>query len=200
MWESEEGQNLLVSVILYPHEMRAVEQFIVSMAVSLGVADFVSSHTPGCRIKWPNDVYVSDGKIAGILIENSVMNGTIVDCVAGIGLNVNQDVFAGAAPNPVSLRQLTGRRFDLDSCLGELCRCLDKRYERIAFGAYNEITDDYNANLYLRGEWSPFSDARGAFTGRIVSVNRYGIMTVETRSGELREYSFKEIRFTGRHQ
>ncbi|MDR2886565.1 MAG: biotin--[acetyl-CoA-carboxylase] ligase [Bacteroidales bacterium] len=194
-WESEDGQNMLITTILYPQKIQAADQFLVSMAISLGVSDFVSGHTQGCKIKWPNDIYVFNSKIAGILIENSVMNGAIVDCIAGIGVNINQEAFAGDAPNPVSLKQITGCSFELDSCLNELCQRLDKRYKHLMGGAYNEIIDDYNMNLYLRNEWSSFSDAQGAFTGRILSVNRSGVITIETCDNKLKKYSFKEVRF-----
>jgi BirA family biotin operon repressor/biotin-[acetyl-CoA-carboxylase] ligase len=194
-WESEKGKNLLISVILYPKKIEVTEQFLISMTISLGVFDFISSHAEGCKIKWPNDIYIFDDKIAGILIENSVMNSAIVNCIAGIGVNINQEKFVSAAPNPTSLKLITNSDFDINDCLSELCQRLDKRYERLMSETYNEIIDDYNANLYRLNEWSRFSDSQGVFTGRILSVGRSGIMTIETTDNKLREYVFKEVSY-----
>ena len=194
-WESEDEKNLLISIILYPQKVKITEQFLISMTISLGVFDFISSYAEGCKIKWPNDIYVFDEKIAGILIENSVMGNVIVDCVAGIGVNINQEKFVSDAPNPTSLKLITNSNFDINNCLNELCQRLNKRYERLMLGAYNEIINDYNINLYRLNKWSLFSDSQGIFTGRILSVNRYGIITIETDDNKLKEYSFKEVSF-----
>ena len=194
-WESEEEKNLLISIILYPQKIKITDQFLISMTISLGVFDFISSYAEGCKIKWPNDIYVFNDKIAGILIENSVMGNTIVDCVAGIGMNINQEKFVSAAPNPISLKLITGFDFDIDNCLNELCLMLNKRYKRLMSGMYNEIIDNYNMNLYRLNKWSSFSDTQGAFTGRILSVNSSGIITIETDDNKLKEYSFKEVCF-----
>ena len=194
-WESEDEKNLLISIILYPKKIEITDQFLISMAISLGVFDFISNYAEGCKIKWTNDIYVFDDKIAGILIENSVMNNVIVDCIAGIGININQEKFVSDAPNPISLKQLTGGDFELNGCLSELCQRLDKRYETMMSGAYNEIIDDYNMNLYRLNQWNSFSDSQGVFTGRILSVNRFGIMRIETNDNKLKEYSFKEVSF-----
>jgi len=194
-WESEEGKNLLISIILYPKKIKITNQFLISMAISLGVFDFISSYTEGCKIKWPNDIYVFDDKIAGILIENSVMGNSIVDCIAGIGVNINQKKFISDAPNPVSLKLITYSDFDIDNCLNELCQRLNKRYKRLTSGAYNEIIDNYNTNLYRLNKWSSFSDSQGTFTGRILSVNISGIITIETNDNKFKEYLFKEVGF-----
>ena len=84
-------------------------------------------------IKWPNDIYVKNDKIAGILIENSIIQDEIEHVIAGIGLNINQEKFISNAPNPVSLKILTGKNFDLDECLSILQLDLDKRYKQLLY-------------------------------------------------------------------
>src|SRR4030043_1139663 len=106
--ESEKGKNLLISIILYPGSVKSEEQFLISMTISLGICDFVDRYLEGSKVKWPNDIYFKDDKIAGILIENSLMGDTIESSVAGIGLNINQENFPGEIRNPVSLRMITG--------------------------------------------------------------------------------------------
>ncbi len=88
------------------------------MTVSLGICDFLDRYCHGSTIKWPNDIYVKNDKIAGILIENSIMGEKIESSVAGIGLNINQDKFDPGIPNPVSLKMITGKEYDTE-CVPE---------------------------------------------------------------------------------
>ena len=192
-WESEDGKNLLISIILYPNKIKIVDQFLISMTISLGVFDFISSYVKGCKIKWPNDIYVFNDKIAGILIESCVMDDSIVNSIAGIGVNINQAKFTSDAPNPISLKSITNNDFEINKCLSELCRCLDKRYERLTLELYDEIIDDYNNNLYRKDEWHSFADSQGKFMGKIQSVNRSGTIIIETEDNKLEEYLFKEV-------
>lgn len=113
-WEAAPGLNITMSLMLRPDAMKAADQFRISMAVALGITDTLTAlGIDGVEIKWPNDIYVGEGKICGILIENALTGPYVARSIAGIGLNVNQTVFTSDAPNPISLRQLTGRTYDL---------------------------------------------------------------------------------------
>jgi len=192
-WESEAGKNLLMSVILYPVTVRAEDQFVISQTVSLALYDLVRQEISGVQIKWPNDIYVKDDKIAGILIENSIMGNSIVSTVAGIGLNVNQKSWKGSAPNPISLSNLTGKVYDQAKILDDLVRLLDERYA-IIFGKTTEkLSVDYHNALYRRGEWHRYADAEGEFTGMIESAGSGGLLRVIRENGIIRDYAFKEI-------
>lgn len=108
-WESEPRMNILMSVLLRPEGIAPSEQFLISQAVSVAIVRVLRHYLPEVRIKWPNDIYVGDRKICGILIENSITATKIIHSIVGIGLNVNQREFHSDAPNPVSMFQLTGR-------------------------------------------------------------------------------------------
>lgn len=194
-WESEQGKNLLISIILYPKVIAASDQFLISMAISLGISDFLEKKITGCKIKWPNDIYVKNDKIAGILIENSVMDNNIINTIAGIGLNINQRIFISDAPNPVSLSIITGTEYDTDECFKELSETLDKRYNLLISGKHNVIRDDYISRLYRHGEWCQYKGSKGIFKGRLISVNDSGMVLIENQAGVKEEYSFKELDF-----
>ncbi len=194
-WESGENKNLLISIILYPSTIRPSDQFLLSMTISLGICDFLGHYIPSISIKWPNDIYVKDDKIAGILIENSVMGDQIEHSVAGIGININQEKFLGDAPNPVSLAILTGTDHDLRECLVRLLSDLDKRYKELVGGDYGHIRKDYMSRLYRSGTWGKFSDQQGRFTGKILSVGDTGKLIIEKEDGSLNEYGFKDVEF-----
>ena len=194
-WESEKDKNLLISIVLFPSFMKPEDQFYISMTISLGICDFLLRFIPGCSIKWPNDIYVNNDKIAGILIENSVSGNKIDFTIAGIGLNINQEKFLSNAPNPVSLSLLSGISYDLPDCMNNLAIDLDKRYKQLIAGNSSEIKKEYVSKLYRLNEWSKFIDIRGNFTGRILTVGDYGRIKIEKQNREINEYSFKEIEF-----
>jgi BirA family transcriptional regulator, biotin operon repressor / biotin---[acetyl-CoA-carboxylase] ligase len=194
-WESEDGKNLLISIVLYPSFMNPTDQFHISMTVSLGICDFLMRFIPACSVKWPNDIYVKNDKIAGILIESSVMGNQIENTISGIGLNINQDKFLRTVPNPVSLRLLTGMSYDLLACLNKLGMDLDKRYKQLIAGDYGQIKEEYISKLYRLNEWFKFKDIKGIYTGRIMTVTDFGRIQIQRKNGNISEYSFKEIEF-----
>jgi BirA family transcriptional regulator, biotin operon repressor / biotin---[acetyl-CoA-carboxylase] ligase len=194
-WESEDGKNLLISIVLFPSFIHAEDQFNISMTISLGICDFLLRFIPDSSIKWPNDIYVNNDKIAGILIENSVIGDQIEFTIAGIGLNINQEKFLSSAPNPVSLKMLTGMDYDLSACLTELNADLDKRYKQMISGKLEQIKKEYVSKLFYLNEWHHFRDINGIFTGKILTVDEFGRLTVEKLNHKTDNYSFKEIEF-----
>jgi BirA family biotin operon repressor/biotin-[acetyl-CoA-carboxylase] ligase len=194
-WVSEEGKNLLFSIVLYPLMVQPVDQFIISIFVSLGICDFLKTVVPDCKIKWPNDIYAGDDKIAGILIENSIISNTIVNSIAGIGLNINQEEFPEEIPNPVSLKLITGKEHDPNFCLKQIAGFLDFRYKQVISGNWDLLRNEYITSLYMLNRWHRFKSGTGLFDGRIVSVTDSGCLRIEEPTGNFREFSFKEIEF-----
>ncbi len=192
-WESDEGKNLLFSIILYPSSVFPGEQFYISMAVSLGISDFLDGKVSGCRIKWPNDIYIGNDKIAGMLIENSLMGEKIESCVAGIGLNINQETFSDLIPNPVSLKLITGIHYDTDECLTDLLNKLDLRYRELLYGDREKIRGEYISRLFRLNEFHSFKTGNNVFRARITGISDMGLLIIEKDDGAVAEYSFKEI-------
>lgn len=194
-WESEAGKNLLASLILFPGFLDAGRQFAVSKVVSLALVDVLKNKVEGVSIKWPNDIYVGDKKIAGILIENSIKGQSIDSSVAGIGLNLNQETFVSDAPNPVSLKQLTGQEHNVETVLDELLNAFFARYEKLKQGRFREVDVAYFSELFRAEKWSPFRKDNREFEARIVGIGEYGQLQLEDRSGAVSEFMFKEVEF-----
>jgi BirA family transcriptional regulator, biotin operon repressor / biotin---[acetyl-CoA-carboxylase] ligase len=194
-WVSEKDMNLLFSIILCPDAIDASDQFYISMAVSLGLSDYVSGFCIGTKIKWPNDIYVNDDKIAGILIENSLIGGFLQNSIAGIGININQVDFQMSVPNPVSLRIKTGRHYDLNKCFDEILTILDKRYRELLYGNREGMRAEYTSLLYRFNEWHSYKSCEGVCTGRVKGVTDEGRLIIEDHEGRMAEYGFKEIEF-----
>ena len=191
-WESEPGKNITMTIILKPVGLPAREQFAISMAVSLGTRDLVARYAGGTTVKWPNDVYVGDRKIAGILIEHAVTGNAITYSLCGVGLNVNQSRFTPGIPNPVSLAGLLGRELPVREVLDELLACIDRRYCLLDDPLSSRR--DYLAHLYRgQGRWE-WEDAGGRFGAVVQGVNDHGQLLLEDDGGRTRVYGFKEVK------
>ncbi|HEY5509585.1 MAG TPA: biotin--[acetyl-CoA-carboxylase] ligase [Prolixibacteraceae bacterium] len=194
-WESTDGLNLTFSIVLYPKQVAISRQFSLSKAISLGVADFLAKYIGGVSIKWPNDIYVDNKKIAGILIETAISGGKFTRVLVGIGLNINQEIFISDAPNPVSLKNLTGETYELSQMLTDLCACLGNRYRSLISGDYSILEHDYGEILYLKGIWTNYREQNSVFEGKILGIEGDGRLQIETRKGEVRGFYFKEVAF-----
>jgi BirA family biotin operon repressor/biotin-[acetyl-CoA-carboxylase] ligase len=185
-WESEDGMNLLISILLFPTIINPSSQFYISIMVSLGICDFLKRYIPSCSIKWPNDIYIN---------KNSVMEEKIENSITGIGININQKKFLSDAPNPVSLSILTGQKYDLSKCLIQLASDLDLRYKQLLKEEFSQLKQEYISQIYRLNEWHKYRDNTGIYTGRIMSVTENGRLLIEKRSENICEYSFKEVDF-----
>jgi BirA family biotin operon repressor/biotin-[acetyl-CoA-carboxylase] ligase len=194
-WESETGKNLLASLILYPGFLNAAKQFAISKIVSLGLVDFLEREIESVSIKWPNDIYVENRKIAGILIENTVKGNLLASLVVGIGLNLNQEKFLSDAPNPVSLKQITGEIYDVEFVASEILNAIFKWYEKLKLGSFSEIDTAYFSKLYGVGVWRKFIKNDKIFEAKIVGVGEFGQLWLEKCDGIIEEFMFKEVEF-----
>lgn len=196
-WESEPGKNLLASALFRPAGVEPRAQFCVSEAVALAVTDLLDHYGVEAKVKWPNDIYVDDRKICGILIENAVMPGEILRSIAGIGINLNQERFLSDAPNPVSLTQITGEIYSVPVAAKLLAAALERRLEMIE-GEREELHREYMSRLW-RGDGEAYlfydrlRDER--IMARIADVAPDGILTLESEDAGLRSFAFKEVEF-----
>ena len=134
VWESEAGKNLMFSTVLYPTCIPANRQFLISQIAALSVKETLDLYTDHVTVKWPNDIYWKDKKICGMLIENDLSGHNLYCSIIGIGINLNQAVFRGDAPNPVSLFQIIGKEVDREEVLD---RFFSKRNTRIFVSSIN---------------------------------------------------------------
>lgn len=197
-WESESGKNLTFSTVLYPTALKARQQFYLSMIAAFSVVYALDNYTEGFSIKWPNDIYWKDKKIAGILIENELEGEYIAQSIIGIGLNVNQETFYSSAPNPVSLHQIIGHSIDRQELLHKILKgivggytFLEKEYAKAA----PAILNLYLNHLYRKEGMFPYRDAKGVFMAEFHQVEPDGHLILKDEQGSLRRYAFKEVEF-----
>lgn len=198
-WESEAGKNLLFSLVLYPTFIEARHQFLLSQIVSLSIKESLSRWSDEITIKWPNDIYWREKKICGILIENDLAGIHIGRCICGIGLNVNQTTFLSDAPNPVSLRQITGQEEDRQKLLEDILQRIAIYYQSAEAEPYDtfaqEVSVRYARSLFRRRGYHPYEDANGRFRARLLRVEPDGRFVLEDEQGKERTYLFKEVQY-----
>ncbi len=226
-WESEEGKNLLCSILL-SHQSSAVSRqpfylnVVVSVAVHKVIRSVLCQAEPVCvlsgetglTIKWPNDIYWGDRKIAGILVENALIGSEVRYSIAGIGLNVNQTEWLSNAPNPVSMKQISGEEYDIH----ELMKALMDEMHTVLAMKPEEVWAYYKAHLYRKDGFWPYVERevsiaptmnyspsleerdgerleRPVFLAKIENIRGDGELALRDQDGNLRTYHFKEVRY-----
>ena len=183
-WESEKGKNLICSILLPPNK----NLYFLNIAVSVAILRLFDEPL---TIKWPNDIYWKDKKLAGILLENAIIGNEVKYAIAGIGLNVNQTEFVSDAPNPVSLKQISGKEYAIDQLMQDLLDAV----HTVLNEPEEAVWSEYKAHLYRREGYWPFADQNGSFEAHIEDVLPSGEIVLRDRNGQLHPYGFKQIKY-----
>ncbi len=197
-WESEAGLNLTFSVIFCPRFLSPGDQFVLNQCISLALAGFViesTGETQDVKIKWPNDIFVGKMKMAGILINNIVQGNDFMYCIAGVGININQEKFISDAPNPVSLKMISGNNYDIDLCLNRIIEFIETEYNSLISEGKASINKRYISLLYRFNIWSDYRVEGRIFRGIITGISPYGQLLVRDMEGMEHAYDFKQIVF-----
>jgi len=205
-WESEQGKNVLMSVRLRPKNVHIVEQWNISMQVSMILWQVVAKYVTDeqqLTIKWPNDLYYGDKKLAGVLIENTLCGQNIDECIVGIGLNVNQTQWTGNAPNPISIKVITGKENNIE----EIARDLIDQLHNINITS-TSCVKMYMQHLYRRMGWYWWEErevdihptmngqrSNASFEAEIVEITKQGELVLRKRNNEITKYHFKQIKY-----
>lgn len=191
-WFSEPKMNLTFSLILKPKFLQVAQQFYLTKAISLSIVKVLKHYLDkNISIKWPNDIYVENKKIAGILIENTLAGSAISSSIVGIGINVNQSDFGEI--NATSLINERLQKFDLNEVLEELCKTIEQHYIKLKT---NHLIFDTEYLTYLMGlnEMRGFEISNKKISGSIKGVNKIGQLEVEINNN-VEVFNLKEIRF-----
>lgn len=198
-WESAPAMNATFSLVIRPDSWPATRQFELSMVISVALCNALYSTCDLSRplsVKWPNDIYYGDKKLCGILIENSLAGNSISRMIVGIGINVNQTVFVSDAPNPVSLKTLTGTAYQIPTIIEAVCNNIINNIDAyIADPQVTALSRTYHSMLW-RNDGNPHQwlDTRSGetFSGVLRHVAPDGMLTIDTPT-QSRTYAFKEI-------
>jgi BirA family transcriptional regulator, biotin operon repressor / biotin---[acetyl-CoA-carboxylase] ligase len=194
-WESEKEKNLTFTIIVKPTFLPFDRHFFLSVITSLSITDFVQTSIPGVSIKWPNDIYWDNKKIGGILIENTLGPTEFKESLLGIGLNINQEVFISDAPNPSSLKQITGNHYPLEESLHNILMHFQYRYRQLQEEAYAILLREYYSRMLGYGTIRSFESNGKRFLASIKGVKESGELILERMDGAELVFNFKELEF-----
>lgn len=198
-WETEAGKNITLSIILHPTFLPIKNQFIFNKVIALAVKEtckeILNTKEEVC-IKWPNDIYYIDKKIAGILIENTLTQNIIKQSIVGIGINVNQSVFPAQLDNAISCKQITKQEFDLNNIKKILFKHIEKWYLALKNKRFNLIDESFLIHLYQYKKAHQFliSGSNQSIIGTIEGITEEGKLIVQTKE-KIYTFSLKEVSY-----
>ncbi|WP_236059662.1 biotin--[acetyl-CoA-carboxylase] ligase [Chitinophaga rhizophila] len=194
-WLSPPGENIILTIALQPGMLPLSRQFMLSAAIALSTADWFSRYAGDeTAIKWSNDLYWRDRKAGGILIENVLRGNTWQYAIIGIGVNLNQTTFSPHLPNPVSLKQITGKTWDPIELTRSLFTCIEERLKQLHPAQYDALMDDYKRKLFRFGQPATYRINGEYFEGIIQDVLPDGKLCLE-KDGEILQLNFGEVEF-----
>ncbi len=195
-WESQSGENIVITIAAQIQWLPVHQQFQLSMAVALGCFDFFSKYIKkNIKIKWPNDIFINDRKAGGILIENVIKGNLWQWAVIGIGLNINQLSFTGENLKATSLKQITGENYDVIQLSKELHEVVLKRLRRLQTEEYSNLLHEYNENLFCRNQMVKLKKGNIVFETKIEGISAAGELI--TRDVMERRFAFDEVEWLG---
>lgn len=201
-WESSAGENLTFSMGLDMTFLKAADQFLLSMAVPLGLLDVLDGLLPADKltVKWPNDLFFGDRKLCGILINSTIHGLDMGVSVVGIGLNVNQMQFMDWPTHPISMKMILGKEVALEALLKDLVVAVDRRVQLLRTEeGVAQIKKDYLNRLYCYHTWADY-DVNGQRVKRyITGIDAFGRLETLDEAGKLLVYDLKEINFVTSH-
>ncbi|WP_437919270.1 biotin--[acetyl-CoA-carboxylase] ligase [Sphingobacterium sp. LRF_L2] len=196
-WETKPGENLTFSFNLYPKNLSIAQSFNLNILVCLGIHRWVSSFSPAVSIKWPNDIYINNRKIGGILIENQIQGQQIRVATIGIGLNINQRNFdehlLNKATSLVKESQISSD-FDIEECGIDLLHTILSYYCTLDLQDSEKLLTSYNQLLFRRDTPALFLIDGQQREATIREVNSEGKLILSVGQ-QLRIFDLKEITF-----
>jgi BirA family biotin operon repressor/biotin-[acetyl-CoA-carboxylase] ligase len=205
-WDTEKSSNIILSIVLKPEFLKTYQQFHLSACLAVAVESFLRELAGDeTRIKWPNDVYWRDGKVGGILIEN-IIGGSVGNlelgignlgvaawewAVVGIGININQENFSTHLPNPVSLKQITGKNYNVIELAKSLCNYVNDNYYQLKNDSFVNMLQRYNDRLYKKNETVKLKKESKMFQALIKGVDENGALIIE--HGIEERFQFGEV-------
>ena len=195
-WESEVGKNLTFSLALDMRFLPAERQFLLSEAVPLGIIEVLDGIMPSEKfsIKWPNDIFYENRKLAGILINSTIKANMMDVSIIGIGLNVNQMQFQNWPTHPISMKMITGQTYDLQPLLDQIAEHILIKVEQLKSDP-TFIEHEYLKRLFLYHTWAEYVVDGKVLRLFMTGIDEFGRLQLVDEQQELHQYEIKQIKF-----
>ena len=195
-WESEVGKNLTFSLAVDMGFLPAERQFLLSEAVPLGIIEVLDTLLPAEKlsIKWPNDIYFENHKLAGILINNTIKANMMDVSIIGIGLNVNQMNFQDWPTHPISMRRITGKDYDLQPLMEQIAERLLIKVKQLQSDP-EAIEREYLKRLFRYQSWADYEVNDKVMRLFMTGIDPFGRLQLVDERQQLHQYEIKQIKF-----
>lgn len=196
-WIAQPDENLYMSCLLLPSDLQIDQAFNLSMLISLAVYKWLSKYTAQVSIKWPNDIYLKDTKIAGILIENQLTGTKIRSAVIGIGININQAIFPNELQQKATSLKIANKskqNYNIIQCCAELRLEIMLLYEQLGLSNTQKLLQAYNDLLYLKNQKADFKIDGQIKKGIIRNVTANGKLNIDFGQHKA-TFDLKEVEF-----
>jgi BirA family biotin operon repressor/biotin-[acetyl-CoA-carboxylase] ligase len=195
VWESNAGENLLFSIIITPKSIHPSQQFFINELVSVTLRDFLQTLIPDTpvKIKWPNDIYVENKKIAGILIEHTITGNAITYSIIGIGVNVNQIDFSSLVPSPTSLKNETGKNFDIKQLCTDYSSQFLNAFESFTSEKEPSLTETYTQHLFRLQKKHNYLVDGHKIKASIIGVDACGCLLMKMEDEEVKGFELNRV-------
>jgi BirA family biotin operon repressor/biotin-[acetyl-CoA-carboxylase] ligase len=193
-WESAAGKNLQFSFFLFPQFLPIERSFYLSRIAALSIAGFLISKGVTAKIKWSNDIFVGDKKIAGILIEQTIQNRQLMQAVIGMGVNINQQHFS-SAERPTSMLLELQEQQNVGSALEEILAHFSHYYTLLQQAAYPTIRAAYDALLYRQTGWHSYTVQNECFVAALEEVTETGALVLRQPDGKSVVCQTQQVRY-----
>lgn len=195
-WESERGKNLTFSMAVDMGFLPAERQFLLSEAVALGIIEVLDKMLPPEKlsIKWPNDIYYENCKLAGILINSTIKANMMDTSIVGIGLNVNQMQFQDWPTHPISLKMATGKTYDLQPLLEQIAERILKKVELLKSDPA-AIEQSYLKRLFRYQTWADYEVEGKVRRLFMTGIDPFGRLMMRDEADNSYRFDIKEIKF-----
>lgn len=190
-WQSEPGKNLIFSFLLSDVDLSVMDQFRLNQLTSVALINTLKKLDIDAKIKWPNDIYVNDSKISGMLIENSISGSGIKESIVGIGLNINQTDFEGF--KATSLKLVSGSDQNIHSVLFSFIYEFNELFDLLDFP--DRLKELYMKNLLGVKEPVRFSYNGDEFIGNVHRIDEIGRLELISEDRIHGPFSLKEVSF-----
>lgn len=181
-WVSEPGKNLALTVLqdISGENDLVIWNKAITLAVFHSLCSFIKSDI---KIKWPNDIYVNNKKACGILFETNTSGSTTRHLSAGIGINVNQQLWP-ADIVATSITKEIGKEIPIIHVLKEVIENIGLYINKIKSKETYQIQEEYDQNLWNRGNVVVLESRDGEkHLGTLLSIDAVGRIVIETPEG-----------------
>ena len=193
VWIAEAGRHLSMTIIYRPEKMDPTELTTHGMKISLGIVEGLLSINPDLKplIKWPNDIYVHDKKLCGILIENALAGNRVQHSIIGIGMNVNEESFPSDIPNAISLHLLTGEKYNVQDIALTIRHHVMAMLESLT-PSWKAIYDQF---IFGKDKHYTFLSGDQTFNASVIGISDEGHLRLLTEEGQSKLFANHEVKW-----